>query len=137
MVKRIKDKRLCREQLKGKCLFRQDGLLKFMIAICSMPIQVFNHNDAKECVSEKGEFVRRATNVFQTFLVSGVFSLLVLAFLLGFSGGAQADALTWQTLAPMPTARYGAATGAIGGKLYVAGGWTSQAPMPTGATPFQ
>lgn len=65
--------------------------------------------------------MRRATNVFQTFLVSGVFSLLVLAFLLGFPDGAQADALTWQTLAPMPTARYGAATGAIGGKLYVAG----------------
>ncbi|HXR23813.1 MAG TPA: hypothetical protein VN742_00535, partial [Candidatus Binataceae bacterium] len=70
----------------------------------------------------KRRICEKSNHVFQTFLVSGVFSLLVLAFLLGFPGGAQADALTWQTLAPMPTARYGAATGAIGGKLYVAGG---------------
>jgi hypothetical protein len=39
-----------------------------------------------------------------------------------FLSSAQADSLTWQTLAPMPRARYGTATGAIGAKLYVAGG---------------
>jgi len=104
----------------------------------------------------KRRICEKSNHVFQTFLVSGVFSLLVLAFLLGFPGGAQADALTWQTLAPMPTARYGAATGAIGGKLYVAGGcclsnsypyprfteneaydpatntWTTETPIPLG-----
>lgn len=60
---------------------------------------------------------------------------------------------TWTTKAPMPTARFGVASGVIAGKLYVAGGsqvcgaclgittlevydpatdtWTTKAPMPT------
>ncbi len=32
------------------------------------------------------------------------------------------DALTWDVMAPMPTARYGAITGFYGGKVFVAGG---------------
>ncbi|HEX7313413.1 MAG TPA: kelch repeat-containing protein, partial [Pyrinomonadaceae bacterium] len=32
---------------------------------------------------------------------------------------------SWTTLAPMPTRRFGAAGGVIGGKLYVAGGWNN------------
>lgn len=67
---------------------------------------------------------------------------------------ALAQSGTWETKAPMPTARYGMAAGVIGGKLYVAGGccvfnappfprfnglevydpatdtWTTKAPMP-------
>jgi N-acetylneuraminic acid mutarotase len=98
--------------------------------------------------------VRKTTKLFTTFLGSGVFSLLAFALLLGFSSRAQAAALTWQTLTPVPTARYGAATGVIGGKLYVASGccvynsppyprfteneaydpiantWTTKAPIP-------
>ena len=66
--------------------------------------------------------MRKTTKLFTTFLGNGVFSLLAFALLLGFSSPAQAGSLTWQTLTPVPTARYGAATGAIGGKLYVAGG---------------
>jgi N-acetylneuraminic acid mutarotase len=42
---------------------------------------------------------------------------------------------TWSDAAPMPTARFGAAAGAIGGKLYVAGGTTACDPCtPTTAT---
>ena len=74
--------------------------------------------------------MRKTTKLFTTFLGSVVFSLLAFALLLGFSSPAQAGSLTWQTLTPVPTARYGAATGVIGGKLYVASGCCASFSYP-------
>ena len=80
----------------------------------------------------------------------GIFAILVVLTVLVFAGRAFAQGNTWATKAPMPTAVYAPAGGAIDGKLYVAGGtlfgctdsaalevydpstnmWTSKAPLP-------
>ncbi|MDP2793931.1 MAG: kelch repeat-containing protein [Sulfurisoma sp.] len=57
--------------------------------------------------------------------------LLIATFLAGWESTAFAAPTpasgsgAWTTEAPMPTARWGAASGVINGKLYVAGGWRS------------
>lgn len=48
-----------------------------------------------------------------------LFLLTVVAFA---QGGAQAQGGTWQTLAPMPTARFSLASGAVNGTVYALGG---------------
>jgi N-acetylneuraminic acid mutarotase len=57
--------------------------------------------------------------------------ILTLSFWLTFvSAAAAQDGGSWQTLAPMPTARQELATAALNGKIYVIGGYNSSG-MPT------
>ena len=57
--------------------------------------------------------------------------ILTLLFLLTFMSGAAAQVGgTWQTMAPMPTARQELATAALNGKIYAIGGYNSSG-MPT------
>lgn len=87
-------------------------------------------------------------------MLRSVFFVLLGLVIIAAATQALAQSGTWETKAPMPTARYGMAAGVIGGKLYVAGGccvfnappfprfnalevydpatgtWTTKAPMP-------
>ncbi len=67
-----------------------------------------------------------------------IFAMFLALLIITASSQAFAQGGTWETKAPMPTARWGAASGVINGKLYVAGGYAGTVGSATteAYTPF-
>jgi N-acetylneuraminic acid mutarotase len=57
-------------------------------------------------------------------MTDAIFAMFLSLLIITFSNQAFAQSGAWETKAPMPTARWQAASGVINGKLYVAGGWS-------------
>ena len=64
-------------------------------------------------------------------MTNTIFAMFLALLIITASNQAFAQGGTWETKAPMPTVRWGAASGVINGKLYVAGGWNGTNSLAT------